>query len=70
MDKITRFFELKELWKNASAEQRPQIDEEIETLLESMSPDEENRLNEAISTDFKSLHDKAAEAAKEISPKN
>ena len=56
MDKISRFFELKGLWKDASAEQREQIDKEIENLLESMTPDEENRLNEGITSDFKSLH--------------
>ncbi len=66
MDKISRFFELKGLWKNASEGQRKQIDEEIENLLESMTPDEENRLNEAISSDFKSLHDKTAELKENI----
>jgi hypothetical protein len=66
MDKISRFFELKGLWKDASAEQRTKIDEEIDILLESMTPDEENQLNEAISSDFKSLHNKAAELKENI----
>ena len=61
MDKITRFFELKDNWKNASAEERAQIDNEIEALLESMTAEEEERLSEAIDSDFAGLHSKAEE---------
>lgn len=66
MDKITRFFELKGNWKNASAEERAQIDNEIEALLESMTAEEEERLSEAIDSDFAGLHSKAEELKENI----
>ena len=40
MDKVKHFFALKELWKKASEEERPQIDRDITTLLDGMTEDE------------------------------
>lgn len=53
--------ELKELWKKASEAERMEIDKEISSLLDSMNEDEVPSLEEAVSDDFKRMHEEAAD---------
>ena len=53
--------ELKELWKKASETERVEIDKEISSLLASMDESEVPSLEEAVSDDFKRMHEEAAD---------
>lgn len=55
MDKVKRFFELKEQWKVATQEQRKAIDTEINALLTSLSDDETRALETGVSGDLKRI---------------
>ena len=44
MDKVTRFFELKELWKQSSDSDRHVIDQQISELLDNMTKEETEQL--------------------------
>lgn len=56
MNKVKHFFELKELWKKASEEERDKIDKEVTSLLDSMTDEENEALTQAISDDFQQIH--------------
>ena len=56
MDAKTRFLELKQAWKKADEAKRPQIEQETDSFLESLSDEEKNAVFEAIDEDFKAMH--------------
>ena len=56
MDKVKRFFELKELWKKASETERLVIDREVDALLDSMNEADGVRLETAVTEDFQQMH--------------
>ena len=56
MDKVKRFFELKELWKKAPETERARIDREIDALLDSMDEADGARLETAVTEDFQRMH--------------
>lgn len=56
MDKVKRFFELKELWKKASETERLEIDREVDALLDSMDEEDGVRLEAAVTEDFQQMH--------------
>ncbi|HIY88250.1 MAG TPA: DUF5053 domain-containing protein [Candidatus Bacteroides pullicola] len=55
MDKVKHFFELKQQWVKSTEEERAHIDEEINALLESMSDDEHQQMDQAVIEDLRSL---------------
>lgn len=59
--------ELKELWKKASESERTAIDAEVSLLLESMDESDVSSLEEAVSSDFKRMHEEAADIEKTLS---
>lgn len=59
MDKVKRFFELKELWKNSSEVERAKIDQELTTLMDSMDATEVEALAVGVSSDFKRMGQEA-----------
>lgn len=56
MDKVNRFFELKELWKQSAEAERPAIDVQITELLDSMTGKETEQLAVGIQNDFDNIH--------------
>ena len=52
MDKVKRFFELKELWKKSSEEERIVIDQELSALMELMNEKELEPLTVSVEYDF------------------
>lgn len=56
MDKVKRFFELKELWKKGDESQRAEIDKEISSLMAELSPEEDTLLVEGVQKDFARIH--------------
>ena len=48
MDKVKRFFELKELWKKSPENDRPTIDRQITDLLDSMDEKETELLTAGV----------------------
>lgn len=60
MDNISRFFELKELWKQSSESDRPAIDNQISELLDSLTEEETNLLAVGVQEDFDKIHQEVA----------
>lgn len=60
MDNISRFFELKELWKQSSESDRPAIDSQISELLDSLTEEETNLLAVGVQEDFDKIHQEVA----------
>lgn len=60
MDNISRFFELKELWKQSSESDRPAIDSQISELLDSLTEEETNLLAVGVQKDFDKIHQEVA----------
>lgn len=60
MDKIKRFFELKEHWKKADEVRREEIDNEINSLLESLTDEEATQLDAAADNDLKRIAEEVA----------
>ena len=56
MDARTKFLELKQAWIKAGEDERPQIEQETDLFLESLSDEEKNTVFEAIDEDFKAMH--------------
>lgn len=56
MDKVTRFFELKELWKQSSDSDRHVIDQQISELLDNMTKEETEQLTAGVQKDFNNIH--------------
>lgn len=67
MDKVKRFFELKELWKKASEVERIDIDRELSTLMDSMNDTERENLIAGVSDDFKRLRHEVADIRRTLS---
>lgn len=61
MDKVKKFFELKEQWKNATSEQRLAIDVEMNALLSSLSDAEIKALESGVSADLQCIGSKIEE---------
>lgn len=66
MDKIRRYFELKEQWKRVSENERPSIDVEITALMHEMSDEDISRLTSAVQKDFDRIHKEADEIKKDL----
>lgn len=56
MDKVKRFFELKELWKKSCEADRPALDRQINKLLDNMSEEETEQLALGVQNDFDNIH--------------
>lgn len=56
MDKVKRFFELKELWKKSCEADRPALDRQINELLDNMSEEETEQLALGVQNDFDNIH--------------
>lgn len=56
MDKVNRFFELKELWKQNAEADRHIIDQQIKELMDSMTDSEVERLTSEVQKDFDNIH--------------
>lgn len=67
MDKVKRFFELKELWKKASEVERSNIDQELSCLMDSMNETERESLIEGINDDFKRIGQEVADIRRTLS---
>lgn len=61
MDKMKRFFELKELWKQASEAERAGIDRELTELTDSMNETELEALTAGVEHDFERIHREAGD---------
>lgn len=67
MDKVKRFFELKELWKKASEMERNDIDRELSALMDSMNEAERGNMIAGISDDFKRMRQEVADIKRTLS---
>lgn len=67
MDKVKRFFELKELWKKASEVERSNIDQELSCLMDSMNETERESLIEGVNDDFKRIGKEVADIRRTLS---
>lgn len=61
MDKMKRFFELKELWKQSSEAERADIDQELTELMDSMNETELEALTTGVEHDFERIHREAGD---------
>lgn len=59
MDKVKRFFELKELWKHSSEEERQEVDRQISELMSGLSDAEQEALIDGVGKDFSRLRQEA-----------
>lgn len=66
MDKVRKFFELKELWKRSSESDRSSIDEQINELLKSMSEEETEELTAGIQNDFDNIHQEVSDIEEQL----
>lgn len=67
MDKVKRFFELKELWKKASEVERFDIDHELSDLMDSMNETERESLFEGVSDDFQRMRQEVTDIRRTLS---
>ena len=65
MDKVKRFFELKELWKKSSEEERIVIDQELSALMELMNEKELESLTVRVEHDFERMPGRGGDRADE-----
>ena len=56
MDRVNRFFELKELWKQSAEADRSTIDRQITELMDSMTDQEVEQLTVGVQNDFDNIH--------------
>lgn len=66
MDKVKRFFELKELWKKSDESQRTEIDREMKSLLAGFSPEDDALLKEGVEKDFARIHRDVADIEEQL----
>lgn len=66
MDNISRFFELKELWKQSSESDRLAIDRQISELLDSLTEEETNLLTVGVQEDFDKIHQEVADIKEQL----
>lgn len=67
MDKMKRFFELKELWKKGSEEERAAIDQELSMLMDSMDEAELETLSVGVGHDFERMRKEAGDIQRTLS---
>lgn len=60
MDKVNRFFELKELWKQSAEADRTAIDRQVTELMDSMTDQEVELLAVGVQNDFGNIHQEVA----------
>ena len=70
MDARTKFLELKQAWKKANETERPRIEQETDSFLESLSDEEKNSVFEAIDEDFKAMHREVEDIKQTINIRN
>ncbi|WP_456086507.1 DUF5053 domain-containing protein [Parabacteroides sp.] len=66
MDKVNRFFELKELWKQSAEADRSSIDRQITELMDSMTDQEVEQLAVGVQNDFDNIHQEVAEIKEQL----
>lgn len=66
MDKVNRFFELKELWKQSAEADRPAIDQQISELMDSMTDQEVEQLTVGVQNDFDNIHQEVADIKEQL----
>lgn len=66
MDKVKRFFELKQLWKQSAEVDRAAIDKQIAELLESMTDPETDQLTVGVQKDFDAIHHEVADIKEQL----
>ena len=66
MDKVNRFFELKELWKQRAEVDRFSIDRQITELMDSMTDQEVELLAVGVQNDFDNVHQEVAEIKEQL----
>lgn len=66
MDKVKRFFELKELWKQSAETDRPSIDRQITELMDSMTDKEVERLATGVQNDFDNIHQEVTDIKEQL----
>lgn len=66
MDKVKRFFELKELWKKSSEEERIVIDQELSALMELMNEKELESLTVRVEYDFERMREEEKDIQKTL----
>lgn len=66
MDKVNRFFELKELWKQSAEADRSSIDRQITELMDSMTDQEVEQLAVGVQNDFDNVHQEVAEIKEQL----
>lgn len=66
MDKVNRFFELKELWKQSAEEDRPAIDRQITELMDGMTDQEVEELTAGVQNDFDNIHQEIADIKEQL----
>ena len=66
MDKVNRFFELKELWKQSAEVDRFSIDRQITELMDSMTDQEVELLAVGVQNDFDNIHQEVAEIKEQL----
>ncbi|MCL3853309.1 DUF5053 domain-containing protein [Parabacteroides sp. GYB001] len=67
MDKVNRFFELKELWKQSAEADRPTIDLQMTDLMDSMTDQEVEELTTGVQNDFDNIHREVIEIKEQLS---
>lgn len=67
MDKIKRFFELKEQWKQSPEADRPAIDSQITDLLDGMTERELELLSTGIQGDFDKMRQEISDIKEQLS---
>lgn len=66
MDKVNRFFELKELWKQSAEADRSTIDRQITELMDSMTDREVEQLTTGVQKDFDNIHQDVADIKEQL----
>lgn len=66
MDKVKRFFELKELWKKSSEEERIVIGQELSALMDLMNEKELESLTVRVENDFERMREEEKDIQKTL----
>ena len=66
MDKVNRFLELKELWKQSAEADRSTIDRQITELMDSMTDQEMEQLAVGVQNDFDNIHKEVADIKEQL----
>lgn len=67
MDKVKRYFELKEQWKRTPETERSDIDAQMTALMNDMSDEDVEHLTIAVQSDFDRIHDEINEIKEQLS---